>query len=357
MSALRDETAPGAVVLPPGVPRVVFAEFGLNEDRIYSAPADALQERTLHATVPHAPGWGLNPAIANAGTLVAYTILPAGASPDRGTPAELWVLDISTQNLTRLARDADLLAPPVFVDDGAALVYRRSAGALQELVQVEVGALTSEVLHQEQTSFGIFPLGFGAEDGLLFTRISPEGTDLLRLDADGPSLLLRASEDIARDWRISPDGRSISYLAPVIDGERAVHRTTVVSLDSLDPILAANEDGTPDTGAGLTEQYGPVWTPDSRAITFGEEATTSRGQAAIVAELDGESEALPAPEQGFDVPLGWSDDGRYLLVRSFDGRNSHEPGTERPVIIDRDGGRMVVEVPSEVIFLGWYVGA
>ncbi|MQC18499.1 MAG: hypothetical protein DWG80_05425 [Chloroflexi bacterium] len=353
---LRGDTTPGAVVLPPGVPRIVFAEFGLNEDRIYSAPADALHDRTLQATVPHAPGWGLNPGVAIAGALVAYTILPEDASPERGSPAELWILDITTRDLTRLARDADLLAPPVFVDDGDGLVYRRSMGAVQELVHVEVSNLTREVVHSEQTSFGIFPLGTAHDQSLLFTRISPEGTDLLAIRAgETPSLLFRASEDIARDWRISPDGRAISYLAPVIDGERAVHRAHVVSLDTSEDLLPADE---PEGAArALTEQYGPVWTPDGRAITYGQEAATGDAEPAAVVALDGSRDLLPAPEHGFDVPLGWSKDGRFLLVRSFNGRNSNEPGVERTILIDLQGGRTPVEVPSEVIFLGWYVRA
>lgn len=351
----RSDAPPEAVVLPPGPPRVVFAEFGLNEDRIYSAPADAIENRTLHATVPHAPGWGLNPAIAIAGALVAYTILPQDSSPDRGAAAELWMLDITTQNLTRLARDADLLAPPVFVDDGTALVYRRSQGPAQELVRVSVAELTREVVHREQTSFGIFPLGTAHGRDLLFTRISPEGTDLYAVQPDGAiEWLFQLSKELARDWQISPTGDAIAFLAPVIEGERAVHRARVVSLDTFD-------DRTPQAaGEGadiaLGEQYAPVWSPDGSAITVGQEALSGSQPAALLG-VDGTYQPLPAPQAGFDVPLGWSSDGRYLIARSFDGANSNQPGIERTVLIDRTGSRTTVEVASEVIFIGWYSGA
>ncbi|MEX2375931.1 MAG: hypothetical protein WD942_10175, partial [Dehalococcoidia bacterium] len=345
---LRGDTSPEAVVMPPGAPRVVFAEFGLNEDRIYSAPADALNNRTLHATVPHAPGWGLNPAVAIAGALVAYTILPEDSAPDRGASAELWMLDITTQNLTRLARDADLLAPPVFVDDGTALVYRRSQGTAQELVRVSVTELTREVVHREQTSFGIFPLGTARGHDLLFTRISPEGTDLYSVHPDGAiERLFQLSEELARDWHVSPAGDAIAFLAPMFDGERAVHRARVVALDS-------SNDWTPPvpgegTDTALSEQYAPIWSPDGSAITIGQEAP-SGSQAAALLALDGAHELLPPPEAGFDVPLGWSADGRYLMARSFDGVNSNQPGIERTVLIDRTGARITLEVTSEVIF-------
>jgi hypothetical protein len=350
----------GATVLPPGVPRVVFAEFGLNEDRIYSAPADNPDDRTLHATVSHAPGWGLNPALGTAGTLVAYTILPEDAAPDRGVPAELWVLDISTRNLTRLARDADLLAPPVFVDGGSALVYRRSRGALQELVRVDVASMTREVVHEEQTTFGIFPLGLDRTGHLLFYRLSTEGTDLYTTNGGDTRWLFRASPDIARDWQVAPDGAAVAFLAPSVELERAVYRVRVVSLDTLEDITPADgldREATNEAMAlslAATEQYGPVWLPDGSGVAIGREPALGEPAAAVVLGVDGSRETLPPPEQGFDVPLGWSEDGRYLAVRSFDGQGSAQAGFDTTVIVDRTGSRYPVRVASEVIFLGWY---
>lgn len=347
------EDGPSAVVEPQGPPRIVFAEFGLNEDQVYTAPADAPEDRTLRTSVPHAPGWGINPATSAAGSLVAYTVLPEDAEPDRESPAELWVLDVATDRLTRLARDADLLVAPVFADDGRSLLYRRSEGARQEIVRVSVADLSREVIHAEQTSFGVFPIG--VRDGaLIFARLSAEGTDLYRA-ADGgePQLLLHASDDIARDWRLSPDGDALSFLAPVVEAERVVHRAQAVSLDSLQPLdLPAPAEGSPVA----TEQYGPVWTPDGSALTVGQEAFSSESEPAVVLGLDGSRLELTTPDYGFDVPIAWSGDGRYLAVRSFDGRNSVQPGLQRTVIVDREGARIDVDVPSEVIFLGWYAG-
>ena len=347
------EDTPGATVQAPGAPMMVFAEFGLNEDRVFTAPADAPQQRTLHASVKHAAGWGINPGAAAAGSLVAYTVLPEDAEPDRETPAELWILDIATDELTRLARDADLLVPPVFTEGGAALLYRRSEGAQQEIVRVDVNDLTRAVVHREQTSFGIFPIGTRG-DSLLFTRLSTDGTDLYSVEPDGePRFLLHASDDIARDWRLSPDGRALSYLAPLVEAERVVYRAQVVSLDSLEAIQLTP---VPADTAVATEQYSPVWTPDGNALTVGQEAFTSQSEPAVVLGLDGSRVELTTPDFGFDVPIAWSGDGRYLAVRSFDGRNSVQPGLQRTMIVDREGARIAVDVPSEVIFLGWYAG-
>ncbi len=344
----------GAVVQTAGAPRIVFAEFGLNEDQIFTAPADAPSDRTLHASVPHAAGWGINPGTSAAGSLVAYTLLPEDADPSRDSPAELWILNLATDHLTRLASDADLLVPPVFADDGATLLYRRSQGTLQEVVRVKLSDLTREVIHGEQTSFGVFPIGLRG-GALVFARLSTEGTDIYQVAAgEEPQRLLHASDEIARDWRISPDGRALSFLAPITEAERVVHRAHIVALDSLEPLQLVLPEG---EATAATEQYGPVWTPDGAALTVGQEAFTSASQPAVILGLDGSLAELSTPTFGFDVPIAWSTDGRYLAVRSFDGRNSVQPGMQQTVIVDREGARVTVDVPSEVIFLGWYAGA
>ena len=346
---------PAVVLSAPGAPRMVFAEFGLNEDRIYSAPADDPDDRTLHATVPHAPGWGLNPGTSGSGTRFAYTVLPVDARPEERAPAELWVLDLDGENLTRLARDADLLVSPVFIEEGEALLYRRSDGTNQEIVRIALDDLTRDVVHREQTSLGVSPIGL-RDGSVLFARLSPGGTDVLAVRVgEEPRLLFHASDDIARDWQLSPDGSALAYLAPVLAAERVAYRAQVTSLESLEPLSLPGEEG-PGADVGVTEQYGPVWTPDG-GLTVGREAALDAATPAVVLAPSGTRTDLPAPEHGFDVPLAWSADGRYLAVRSFDGRNSVQPGLERTVIVDRQGARTLVEVPSEVIFLGWYLHA
>lgn len=349
--ALADDEA-AAVVPATSEPLLVFAEFGENADRLYLAPPDRPQERTLIETIAHAPGWGINPAPGAAGPLVAYTVLAPGVVPERDTPAELWVIDLATHERTRIARDADLLVAPAFADDGAVLVYRRSAGSQQELVRVATQDSTRSVVHAEQTAFGIFPIGYAAGGDLLFARLSTEGTDVFSVrDGAEAALLFHASDQIARDWRLAPDGGAVSYLAPEARGERIVHRAHVVGLD--DGAERVLPDGSP-TG----EQYGPTWTPDGRSLTVGQEAETGATAPATVLSLAGDDPvALAPPEQGFDVPVQWSPDGRYLAARTFSGVNSMDAGTESAVIIGTDGNRYPVAAATEVILIGWYVHA
>lgn len=335
-----------------GTPYLVFAEFGLNEDSIYLAPASNPDQRTLIDTVRHADGWGINPASAVAGPLLAYTVIPGDAAPARDTPAELWVVNVQTQNKTRLARDADLLVSPVFADNGATLIYRRSSGSQQEIVRVDVGALTRQVVHAEQTSFGMFPIGIDADGALLFARLTEAGTDLYKTrQGQAPVFLYHLSDHIARDWALSPDGRALSYLAADFVNERAIYRAHMLSLGDLEA-GSSFADAAPGG-----EQYGSAWLPDGSGVAVGQEATFEPGEAALVLGTDGSTRYLPAPAQGFDVPLGWSGNGKFLAVRSFDGRNSVYPGIDTTVIIDViSGDRIPVRIPTEVIFIGWYSG-
>ena len=105
---------------------------------------------------------------------------------------------------------------------------------------------------------------------------------------------------------------------------------------------------------GAVEQFGPAWAPSSNALAIGQEAYTAGAAPVLAVSLDGRAaRSLAAPGRGFDVPLGWSVDGRYLAARSFSGEGSHAPGDESVVVISRDGERRVVAARAEVLYLGW----
>ena len=342
-------------------PRLVFAEFGLLADSIYVASPDALEDRDFVASVAHARGWAIMPAAEMAGALVAYTVLPTDVPPRRDEPAELWLLDVRSREQTRLAGDADLLAAPVFDRAGEALVYRRSnTDGTQELVRVDLASRARRTLLSRRTGFGLFPVALDRAGDALYIELSTGGTDLYRVAEGGsPQLLAHASDHVARDWRLSPDGATLSYLAPEISAERVVHRLRIIGVTaeagtpSSAPTMLAAEDGD-----ALEGQLSPVWTPGGEALTVGIEAYPELSAAPVTLALDdavagAAGPLLPAPAQGFDAPLGWSDDGRYLAARSFSGRDAFEPGLESLVVISPRGRRSTVLADSELIFIGW----
>jgi Tol biopolymer transport system component len=279
-------------------------------------------------------------------------VLPPDGAGQRDAPAELWILDVTTRNLTRLAGDADLLVQPVFSRDGSTLAYRSTDEANgQSLVRLLIDQRSRRPVHVDGASLGVFPIGFAADGSLLFARLSTSGTDVLSVhDGEPPRLLFHASDEFARDFRLSPDGRAISYLAPEMRSERVVHRAYIAPLEgsAAAPVAAAIEQP-------RAEQYSAVWTADGRAVTVGQEAPRDGASPAIVAG-DGVTRQLAAPNRGFDVPLGWSAGSDYLAVRSFDGVNSAAPGGETLVLISVEGARHAVLARNEVTYLGWLDG-
>ena len=329
---------------------LAYAEFGPTADRVFIAAPGNLADRRLVVTIDHVEGWGINPAFSVAGSRAAYTVLPAGSRPLRDSPAELWLLDLESGEQRRLAGDADLLVQPVFDATGEALVYRSTrADGSQEIVRVDLGTNIRRPAYTYRGEFGAFPAGVTPDGEVIVAALSTKGTDLLAVREGGsPRLVAHASDQIARDWRLSPDGTEVSYLAPELLGERWVHRLHVVSVED-----GASRLGDA-TAAARAEQFGPVWMPGGDAVTVGYEAyPASSAPASTVSLADGSEQPLAAPAAGFDVPLGWSPDGRYLAARSFEGATSYEPGRETMVVISADGERWSLSATTEVIFMGW----
>ena len=353
-----------------GVPQLVFAAFGQTADLVYVAPATRPEERTIIDTVQHAEGWGINPG-AMSGNLIAFNVIPTGTPAQRGAPSELWLLDAKTRAKTRLARDADLLVKPQFVSGGKAILYRRSVGGtsgggaasapgasgpsgpggiasdVQAIVRVDIETQARTVLHEEPTAFGILPVGIDGSGALLFARLSNNGTDVFsKRGNNAPTLAFHASDEIARDWQLSPDGKSLAFLAPQPRAERVVNRAQVVSIEAGRPVTLpdANTNG---------EQYGPTWTPDGAALTVGQEALGVDRAAVTLLRPGTQPSSLASPPKGFDVPVAWSADKTYLAARTFDGQNSTNAGRETAVVIAKTGERYAVSAPGEVILVGW----
>ena len=85
------------------------------------------------------------------------------------------------------------------------------------------------------------------------------------------------------------------------------------------------------------------------ALSIGEVAADAATPAP--ARTNGQP-TLPGPEMGFDVPAGWSPDGRYLAVRTFQGNSAATPGSSALAVVGPNGFRTTL-ASREVTFLGW----
>ena len=333
-------------------PRLLVSQFGLTQDTLWSLAGEDPGRRQPLATLPHAPGYGIYASASPAGRLVAYTALPPGLkSPAADSPAELWLLDLSMGRARVLASSADLLVTPVWAADARSLVFRRSspvenAAGVFELVQVDLGG-GEKVL--AKAGAALFPVAFTDDGALLYTIVSPDGTELFRVSPDGSAeRLAHLSNNFTRDWRLSPDGQQLAFLAPQPAPQGMVLRAMVVDLPGGAGVGPARIRA---AGYGPGLEFGPAWHPDGD-LTLGQLSPGQVRAAAVRLEAEG-GETLTEPERGFDVPIAWSPDGRRLVVRTFEGSSPVAPGRARLEVVEEDGGRQPVELTGEIAVVGW----
>lgn len=342
------EAAPPQVLqalaaLPSG-PKFVYREFGATADAIWAALAEDPSQRALLARVEHAAGWGIRASLANDGSRLAYTARAANTGN-----GELWVMGLDGSGQRLLAQGADFRIAPVWAPDGSAVAFAREAGAGPSLVQVDLAGREGTLV--AGGALGLYPIGY-SPDGATFyyAQVTAAGTDFgaVSLANGSARLLAHVSDSIARDWRLSPDGQSIAYLAPQVAGGRVSYRAFVVPAGGGGPLALASAQ------AGAGDHFGPAWHPNGREVTLGRAAAGGASALEMVAAASGDRlQALAGPSRGFDVPVAWSPDGRYLVVRSFEGDSASNPGRERDVVISASGQRRQIPTEGDGEFTGW----
>lgn len=334
---------------------VVYSEFGENADQLWAANPDDPAQRTELGRIDHTLGYGIVPSLSPDGTRVAYTVLSAGAPGGPGAPAELWVLDTRSGQREQLAAGLDLHIAPVWLPDSEAVVVRRSnwaeaAAATSELVLIDMSGAATTIASGAE----LFPIDFSLDGAALYyASLASGGTDLARAPVGGGAAetLAHLSDGIARDWRLSPDGTRLSYVAD--DGPQANGLLTAQVME-----LSTGKILTPLATEGVA-QASPIWEPAEGDLTVGTlDADAPDAGAPVVVKVDGTAtlgvveEPLPAGN-GFDVPVSWSPEGDKLAVRAFEGSDPGNPGPSWIVIVGTDGDRERLSSRSDVIVAGW----
>jgi WD40 repeat protein len=382
----------------------------VGEDLIWSIdPADP-SDRVQLAVVPHGAGWGIKPALSPDGKKIAYNAMPDdGILP--GTDAEARILDLESGETSVVAEGVDLRTVPRWSPDGGLLFLRRNLGEDVTVILVDLrepeDPEDSEdeeesdeekpppirtVLRQHESDVQTYtPLGFDPDDATLYFTQLQGGTELgsylgryapatgeavatataiveatATASAGTPEptpsppptppalsgdVFLFLSDQIARDLALSPDASRVAFLVQSLVEGRFVFQVHIAD-------IKAKQVSPLDIVEGLAagDQLSPIWHPDGDKVSFGQlPSGANPGRVAIV-PLDGsEATFLPPPEQGFDQPLSWSPDGKFLAVSSFPGDSIGNPGLPRLVFVSPAGQRPAAPEGAEFEPVGWVI--
>jgi Tol biopolymer transport system component len=359
-TGVATRTATATVVPQEGL-RLVYKEFGSEADTLWLATAAELQNRTKVSVVDHATNVGISASLSPDGKSIAYLVLPTTGG-DSALDGQAWLLDMDSGKTRQLASDLDVLGKPVWSPDGSSIVVLRNGpqgqvGQAVSLLKLDVSDGSETVLMHADDALGLYPISYSPDgSSLYFAEIILSGTHFGAVPAAGDSaqLLVQASDQVARDWHLSPDGSYVAFLAGQPTDDRIAVRAFVVEL-----VEGAEPQPVSDFAAALDagDHFNPVWYPDGERVTLGRTPADGASAAALVSLPGGElEEVTPGPDQGFDVPVHWSPGGDYLAVRSFDGSSAAQPGQEHLVIVELGKGRETVADIGNLEFIGWLAG-
>jgi Tol biopolymer transport system component len=329
---------------------LLISEFGLHEDTIVAVQADDTSERREIATIDHAEGWGVFAALSPDGRAIAYTALPTDTQ--KPTPDSRAIAGIVEDNgdVQPLADDADLLITPVWSPESDAIVVRRnvpeeaSAGSFELLL---LGRDGSRAVLTAWQSAAIFPIAFTPDGSrFYFATLNASGSDLYSVARDGSdeTLVAHLSDEISRDWTLSPDGATLAY-SVALSGPRPALRTMLLDLSAGEAREAQSQ-----SSAGWS-QINPSWSPDGSLSVAALDA--QGGGDAVVLNAAGERTGQYTDNIGaIDVPLAWSPDGATLAVRHVDGAATDTSGG-RIDVIAADRSREPVSTSPDTLIVGW----
>ena len=328
--------------------RLLISEFAEDADTIVAIdPADPQGARTQIARIGHAPGYGIFAALSPAGDAIAYTALPADTSkPAPDAPAIAAIVEDDGDVVT-LATDIDLLIPPIWSPDGASIVVRKNTPAANSAGRFELILLGRDGSRSTITSWSsaaVFPIAFSPDGAALyFATLDETGVDLYSVAPDGAAetKIAHLSDDIARDWKLSPDGSTLAY-SVALSG--AQPRVVTMTLDLATAVAA--EAVAKSAGA----EFNPAWRPDGELTIASVDA---QGGGAVSVDATGATEQITGNDGAIDLPLGWSPDGATLAVRTIEGATPFEAGESHLELVTQHGGRERISDSADVLIVGW----
>jgi hypothetical protein len=334
--------------------RLLISEFGNSTDTIVAVnPADVSDRRDI-VTIDHAYGYGVFAVLSPDGKAVAYTGLPPDTTkPGPDAPATAAVVDVDG-DVVPLADDVDLLIPPVWSPDSASIVVRKNtpgdggAGSFELLLLSRDGSRSTITTW---STAAVFPIAFSPDGSeLYFAALNNSGTDLYRVAPDGSdeTKVAHLSDEIARDWRLSPDGSRIAYsVAESGASPRVVAKIISIDTGAISDALPLAVEAAPGTVRG---QFNPTWNRNGE-LTIASLKPNGGGDTMSL-DATGSASELTTNDDSFDLPLDWSPDGGTLAVRHIEGSAPADASASHVELVHGSQRENVSDV-ADVLIVGW----
>jgi hypothetical protein len=230
--------------------------------------------------------------------------------------------------------------PVGFADDGKSMYYVQVQGGTGGGTLVfSYAPATTEGLIEDRAKATPTPTPFPADAPPQTPQPTP-----VRV-----TYLVQLTDQIARDYDLSPDRKHLSYLAQeIVDGE-FVLRSFVADL------VGRTAARVPAEGLPPGSHFRPLWHPDGNRLAVGLLPTgIETGAVALVPIGGGPPGFLPAPERGFDVPASWAPDSTFLAVTNYSGNSLANLGDQRIDLVAPSGQRIIVAEGTQFEVIGWF---
>ncbi|MDP2660027.1 MAG: hypothetical protein Q8R28_04800 [Dehalococcoidia bacterium] len=320
---------------PPAVTRtktvaenlLVASEMREEGSTVWAINPSNLQDKRLLGSFHHQPGFPLRGSVSPDGASIALSLLPPGA--DRFSGARLVVMAKDGSSQTPLEEGIDYDVLPVWSPDSQQLAFVKraapapageAAGASEVLpapspTEVYASSLDGKsrrLLFKDSQSLDLYLVGWPLNGkSIIYRRFTSAGDQLWSFDlASGQSQSLSTlSKAPAYGVRLSPDGASVVASVRQEAGFDVVSQ----SLEGQNRRVLSKANRTASN---------PLFAPDGRRVAFDAEPLQQGASSVGIMDVGAEAVTqLSSPAGGKDIPLSFSPDGNWLLVRhSQDGR-------------------------------------
>jgi Tol biopolymer transport system component len=227
------------------------------------------------------------------------------ASNRGGTNADLYLLDLTNSQVTRLTQGDSNTFPGAFSPDGSQILFT-GYGLVHSYVGV-MNAYGSEPhdLSQSPNSDEGFPTWSPDGKSIAFTSRRDGNNEIYIMNADGSQprrLTNNPTDDFAPAW--SPDGRQIAFGSDR-DQAAGIYSIYVMDVDGSKVRRLTKDQGS---------DYTPSWSPDGKQIAF--RTSLNESSDIFVINIDGSGLRNLTDNQAEDWSPSWSPDGRLIAFQT-----------------------------------------